>query len=51
LDKNEVGYVPREFAKIVSSEIDLNRTSYDITVKRVEALEEYKRIYVEMIRK
>jgi len=51
LDKNEVGYVPREFAKIVSSEIDLNRTSYDITVKKLEALKEYKRIYVEMIKR
>jgi len=48
MDKNEIGYVPREFAKVISSEIDLNGVSYDITVNQIEALEEYKQIYVEM---
>jgi superfamily II DNA/RNA helicase len=47
-DKSELGFVPREYAKIISSEIDLNNMIYRIIVKRVEVLKDYNKILVTM---
>jgi helicase len=45
----ELGYVPREYAKIIATEIDLNEKEYSIKVNFMFEMENYNDIEVEMI--
>lgn len=45
---NVLGFVPREYAKIISVEVDLNSIDYEITVVDIDELEEYNNILVVM---
>lgn len=47
-EENELGFVPREFAKVISVEIDVNGTEYFIQVLDVEIVDSYNRILVSM---
>lgn len=49
-DENQLGYVPREYAKLISSEIDIESTNYTLTVIGVNSSEEYNEINVQMIK-
>lgn len=45
---NELGFVPREFAKVISVEIDVNATHYEIVVIGFEKQGDYKNVFVLM---
>ncbi len=47
-NKKELGFVPKEYSKIIAPEIDLNNTEYSLKVIKTEDTLEYKKIYVEM---
>ena len=49
-DENQLGYVPREYAKLISSEIDIESSNYTLTVIGVNSREEYNEINVQMIK-
>ncbi len=45
---NSVGYVPREYSKLISSEIDIDDTRYNINVTKINEKESYNEIEVQM---
>ncbi|WP_272023832.1 DEAD/DEAH box helicase [Olleya namhaensis] len=47
-DGKELGYIPREYAKLLSAEIEIEESKYDIRVVNVFAFENYNEIEVEM---
>ncbi len=47
---DELGFVPREYAKAISVEIDVNSTEYQITVVDFEDEDDYKKVFVSMIK-
>lgn len=49
-DGSQLGYVPREYAKLISSEIDIESSNYILTVIGVNPKEEYNEINVQMIK-
>ncbi len=50
VDDEQVGYVPRQIAKILSVEIDLNDIEYDIQVIDWIDMDDYDRIFVKMFK-
>jgi hypothetical protein len=48
LTEQELGFVPREFSKIISIEIDINNTQYNIVVTDVSPRNGYNEIIVTM---
>ncbi len=46
--ESAIGYIPRDYAKIISSEIDINNTDYEIKVINVEKVDDYNKIKVKM---
>ena len=42
------GYVPREYSKIIASEIDIEETEYEIIVENIIDNEHYKQIEVRL---
>ncbi len=42
------GYVPREYSKIIASEIDIEETEFEIIVTRIDDKKEYREIEVKM---
>ena len=38
----EVGFIPREFSKLISTEIDINQIEYMIKVIRIKKAREYQ---------
>lgn len=48
---DDLGYVPREFSKLISVEIDINQIDYLVEVLEVLPQENYNDIYISMIRK
>ena len=44
----ELGFVPREFSKTISTEIDMNQSEYEITVIKTEKTRNYQNIDVKM---
>jgi hypothetical protein len=44
----ELGYIPREFAKLLSAEIEIEESKYDIRVINIFTFENYNEIEVEM---
>lgn len=49
-DESQLGYIPREYAKIISSEIDIENSNYILIVTEVNPKEEYNEINVQMIK-
>jgi len=47
---NAFGYVPREYSKIIASEIDIEETKYEIVVENVIDKKQYKQIEIRMIK-
>jgi len=45
----KLGYMPREFAKMVSVEMDVNRTKYESTVVELSEIGNYKDIFAHII--
>lgn len=48
VDDDQIGYVPRQIAKIISVDIDLNDIEFDIQVTDWIDMDEYDRIFVKM---
>lgn len=46
--KNDIGFVPREFAKTIAVEIDINSSQYEITVLATKIIQDRNSIYVRM---
>jgi len=44
----ELGFVPREYSKLVSTEIDINNTRYEIIIRRAESIRNYQNVEVNM---
>ena len=44
----ELGFVPREFSRIISTEIDVNQIEYEIIVSNTERTRNYQNIEVKM---
>lgn len=44
----EVGYVPREYARLISVEIDINNAEYEIEIIDITEQEDYNLIFVRM---
>lgn len=44
----ELGYIPREYAKLLSAEIEIEESTYDIRVINILTFENYNEIEVEM---
>jgi len=49
-DENDIGYVPREYSKLISSEIDIEDSTYNINVININEKESYNEIEVQMIK-
>lgn len=49
--ERELGFVPREYSKLISVEIDVNGVEYQIIVTATEAQQNYIRIFVRMSKK
>ncbi|SEM57594.1 Helicase conserved C-terminal domain-containing protein [bacterium A37T11] len=49
-DGVQLGFVPREFAKIIAVDIDLNQAAYEITVEDYISGVDYDRIFARMVR-
>jgi len=49
-DDNDIGYVPREYSKLISSEIDIEDSAYNINVININEKESYNEIEVQMIK-
>lgn len=47
-ENNPVGYIPRDYAKKLSAEIDIEEKSYIINVARIDPSDSYNRITVRM---
>ena len=47
-DGKELGYIPREYAKLLSAEIEIEESKYDIRVINIFTFENYNEIEVEM---
>ena len=47
-DGNELGYIPREYAKLLSAEIEIEESKYNIRVINIFTFEDYNEIEVEM---
>ena len=47
-DRRELGFVPREYSKLISIEIDLNRVEFEIVVVQVDTRKDYRNISVIM---
>ncbi|MBW4888909.1 DEAD/DEAH box helicase [Mucilaginibacter sp. HMF5004] len=50
LDNSKLGYVPREYAKVLSVEIDLNASTYELTVIGISPIADYYDIKVKMLK-
>ena len=44
----ELGFIPREYSRIIATEIDLNNVEYDIVVRRIEPTLDYQNIEITM---
>lgn len=51
LSQNELGYVPREYSRLISVEMDINNAEYTIEVIEVVEEEDFNRISVKMSRR
>lgn len=49
--QNELGYVPREYSRLISVEMDINNAEYTISVIEVDVKDEYNSVFVKMSRK
>jgi len=47
-EHNEFGYIPREYSKLIASEIDIEETKYEIIVVSINDKEEYNEIEIRM---
>ena len=47
-EDNEFGYIPREYSKLIASEIDIEETKYEILVVSINDKEEYNEIEIRM---
>jgi superfamily II DNA/RNA helicase len=47
-ENNPVGYIPRDYAKRLSAEIDIEEKSYRINVTKIDPFDSYNRITVRM---
>lgn len=47
-EEKEIGFVPREYSKVIASEIDINETRYRVRVLNVIENKSYNRIEVRM---
>lgn len=45
---NALGYIPREYSKLIASEIDIEDSNYTITIDDINEKENYNEIYVQM---
>lgn len=45
---DELGYIPREYSKLIASEIDIEETIYEIAVTKINGKEEYNEIEIRM---
>jgi len=50
LGENELGYVPREYSRLISVEMDINEAEYGTEVLEVNEIDEYNSILVRMSR-
>lgn len=48
--ENQLGYIPREYAKLIASEIDIESARYTIIVSSINPKEKYNEIEVQMIK-
>jgi len=49
-DENKIGYIPREYAKFLSAEIEIEESKYSIRVLNISSKENHNEIEVEMIK-
>lgn len=47
----ELGYVPREYSRILSVELDINQTLYDVSVIAIDEIDDHKAITVRMMKR
>ncbi len=50
-DSNPIGYIPREYSKILSAEIDIEETKYNLVVSNISENENFNEIKVKMTTK
>lgn len=50
-NENELGYVPREYSRLISVEMDINNSEYETQVLNVTQNEDYNSIYVQMTKR
>lgn len=49
-NESKIGYIPREYAKLIASEIDIEDSNYKILVSNVNQKDNYNEIEVQMIK-
>lgn len=47
-DENSLGYIPREYSKLIASEIDIEDSKYKVMVSNITPKEKYNEISVQM---
>ena len=50
-NENMIGYVPKEYSRIISTEIDLNQKKYEVNIIKIKPGKEYNKIYIRMYEK
>ena len=49
-NQSELGYVPREYSRFISVEMDINDAQYNIEITEINQIEDYNSILVKMSR-